>query len=190
VPRWVSVKVDAVIPATWRRLNRPDPGLDHERLREGIRRFAAAFEGTLVSETMLVEGVNDDPESVAAVGRFLAEVGVTLAYLAIPTRPTPYPGIGAPGEATVNRAFHVLAGYVPRVEYLVGYEGDAFASTGDPRADLLALTAVHPMRASAVAGLLEWTGTPWGIVEELVASGALSEVEYGGTRYYLRRWRR
>jgi wyosine [tRNA(Phe)-imidazoG37] synthetase (radical SAM superfamily) len=187
---WVSVKADAATEATWRQVNRPHPSLDLSVVQGGIREFAAEFEGRLVSETMLVEGVNDTPESVTGVGEFLVDVGVATAYLAIPTRPTPYPAITAPDEATVNRAFQVLAEYVPRVEYLIGYEGDEFASTGDARADLLAITAVHPMPASAVTELLARTGTPWEVVDDLVAHGDLTEVAHREERFYVRRWRR
>jgi wyosine [tRNA(Phe)-imidazoG37] synthetase (radical SAM superfamily) len=187
---WVSVKVDAATEAIWRQVNRPDPSLHLAEVQDGIGRFAAEFDGRLVSETMLIKGVNDGPGSVAAVGDFLVDVGIATAYLAIPTRPTPYPAITAPNEATVNRAFQVLAGLVPRVEYLIGYEGDEFASTGDPRADLLAITAVHPMRASAMTQLLARTASSWEVVDDLVAQGHLTEVTHRGERYYVRRWRR
>jgi wyosine [tRNA(Phe)-imidazoG37] synthetase (radical SAM superfamily) len=187
---WVSVKVDAGDEATWMRLNRPHPDLDFTRLREGITRFAGEYEGELVTETMLIEGVNDSSESIAAVAELLADVGASRTYLAIPTRPTPYSSITAPDESTVNRAYHLMVERLPAVEYLVGYEGDEFASTGDPKADLLSITAVHPMRASAVSSLLERSGAGWEVVRELVDEEAIVEVSYRSERFYSRRWRR
>jgi wyosine [tRNA(Phe)-imidazoG37] synthetase (radical SAM superfamily) len=186
---WVSVKVDAATDSVWRRVNRPHPALALADVQDGIRRFAASFAGELVSETMLIEGINDAAESVAAVAGFLRRVRITKAYLAIPTRPTPYPTVTAPDEATVNRAFQVLAGLVPTVEYLVGYEGDAFAATGDARSDLLAITAVHPMRESAVERLLSTSGEGWAVVEDLIGEGSLCAVAYENQTFYLRRWR-
>lgn len=186
---WVSVKVDAATEEIWRNVNRPHPGLGFEDVQNGIARFAEEYTGTLVSETMLVDGLNDTPASVAAVGEFLRSIDVKTAYLAIPTRPTPYPAITAPDEATVNRAYQVLARYVPSLEYLIGYEGDAFASTGDARADLLSITAVHPMRASAVEGLLERDDADSLVVQDLIRDGHLVETTYRGERFFLRRWR-
>lgn len=185
---WVSVKVDAAEPAIWRRINRPHPGLDFATVRDGIARFAASFTGDLVSETMLVSGINDGVDTVKAVGSFLSSIDLTTAYLSIPTRPTPYAAITAPDEQTVNRAYHALAEKVPHVEYLVGYEGDEFASSGDPRADILSVTAVHPMRASAVHGLLDRTGAPWGVIEDLVADGDLIEAPHRDETFYVRRF--
>jgi wyosine [tRNA(Phe)-imidazoG37] synthetase (radical SAM superfamily) len=185
---WVSVKVDAADPHTWRRINRPHPGLTYDAVCDGIARFAESYEGDLVSETMLVAGINDAAETVRSVGRFLSETGFATAYLSIPTRPTPYAGISAPDEQTVSCAYHVLAEHVAHVEQLVGYEGDAFASGGDPRADLLSITAVHPMRASAVRAVLDRTGADWSVVERLIADGELIEASYRTDTFYVRRF--
>jgi len=187
---WVSVKVDAVDEETWRHVNRPDPSLGFDTTRVGIVDFAASYGGDLVSETMLVEGMNDSPDSVDAVGTFLARAGFGRSYLSIPTRPTPYAAITAPDEETVTTAYHILAGHVERVEYLIGYEGDEFSATGDPRTDLLGITAVHPMRSSAVRELLSRTGAGWELVESLIADGSLTETAYRGETFYVRRFSR
>ncbi|MEA2024528.1 MAG: radical SAM protein [Actinomycetota bacterium] len=185
---WVSVKVDAAIEWVWRRVNRPHPDLAFHTMRDGIVRFAESFDGDLMSETMLIAGFNDDLESIEAIGLFLRDTGFTKAYLSIPTRPTPSATITAPDEGTVNRAYHVLAGHVRRVEYLVGYEGDEFASSGDPRQDLLSVIAVHPMRSSAVRELLDRAGAGWDVVEDLIADGGLIETTYRGDTFFVRRF--
>ncbi|MEA3511704.1 MAG: radical SAM protein, partial [Actinomycetota bacterium] len=132
--------------------------------------------------------MNDDIVSVEAVGKFLSDAGFTRSYLSIPTRPTPYAAITAPDEETVNTAYQVLARFVPGVEYLVGYEGDAFTATGNPRTDLLGITAVHPMRASAVRELLDHSGSSWDLVDGLVADGSLVETSYRGETFFVRRF--
>jgi hypothetical protein len=81
-----------------------------------------------------------------------------------------------------------MAQTLPRVEYLVGYEGDAFSSTGDVRRDLLSITAVHPMRESAISELLDRTNAEWMLVEDMIDNGELRKVEYLGEHYYLRRY--
>ena len=75
---------------------------------------------------------------------------------------------------------------MPRVECLIGYEGNAFASTGNVVADLLSITAVHPMREDGVGALLARAGETWAVVEGLVNDGLLKETEYAGRRFYLR----
>ncbi len=187
---WVSVKVDSVDEILWKQLNRPHESLRLSAILAGIRRFAQEFDGELVTETMLVEGVNDRAEGVARTADFVRDLGVATAYLAIPTRPPAEPGIRGPAEAVLNAAYQAFVRRVPQVEYLIGYEGDAFAFTGDIGRDLLSITAVHPMRESAVRSLLEKARAGWAVVDQLIEAGELAEAEYGGERFYLRRFAR
>ena len=83
---WVSVKVDAVDPATWRRVNRPHRSLDLAKILDGIREFAKSFRGQLVTETMLVNGLNDSESDAEQIGAFVATLQPDIAYVSIPTR--------------------------------------------------------------------------------------------------------
>lgn len=80
----------------------------------------------------------------------------------------------------MNHAYQILASRLLHVEYLIGYEGDAFAFTGDVRRDLL--------RESAVSELLTRAQAEWSLVEALIAENRLKQVEYLGKRYYVRRF--
>jgi wyosine [tRNA(Phe)-imidazoG37] synthetase (radical SAM superfamily) len=185
---WVSVKVDSVVEGIWKQVNRPHEALRLNDIMHGIRQFARQFDGELVAETMLINGINDSEDSVTSVAEFLHDIGMSRAYLSIPTRPTAEAGVHGPSELVVNRAYQILANRLPHVEYLIGYEGDAFAYTGDVRHDLLNITAVHPMRESALREFLQRAKAEWVVVEELVAEGKLKEVDYLGNRYFVRRF--
>lgn len=184
---WVSLKADAASGDVWRRVNRPHGRLDLGKIREGMLAFAEGFDGKLVTETMLVGDVNDGPESLGQVAAFLQRLAPDIAYLAIPTRPPAEPDAGGPDEEIVNRAFQILSDGLDHVEYLIGYEGNAFASTGDVEEDLLSITSVHPMRDDAVEELLRKAGADWSSVQSLVDSGLLVETELEGRRFYLRK---
>lgn len=184
---WVSLKIDAVSEAAWRRIDRPHRSLRLERILEGARYFAAAFGGRFVTETMLVAGVNDGPDELEALATFLGELRPAVAYLAVPTRPPAERWVRAPDEAALHRAYQAVRRRVENVELLIGYEGDAFAASGDSPRDLLSMTAVHPMRADAVEGVLRRNGDDWSVVERLVREDRLVPLEYEGQRFYLRR---
>jgi len=187
---WVSLKVDAVKEAAWRRVNRPHGSLELDSILAGALAFAEVYEGQLVTETMLVAGANDDAEDLEAVAGFLGRLQPTVAYLAIPTRPPAENWVQAPDEGSLNRAYQIVGEKVKRVEYLVGYEGDAFAFSGNLEEDLLSITAVHPMREDAVTAFLTRAGAGWGVIRQLVRQDRLVETEYGGHRFYLRRLKR
>jgi wyosine [tRNA(Phe)-imidazoG37] synthetase (radical SAM superfamily) len=182
----VSVKVDAVTEATWRRIDLPHHGLQLERVLAGMRAFAAGYAGKLISETMLLAGLNDDEATLTATAEFLASIGPHTAYIAIPTRPPTVASVHGSDALALTRAHEIFAARLPRVELLTGHETEAFAHTGDARIDLLGITAVHPMRESAVRQLLRDDGADWGLVESLLASGELKHVDYEGQRFYLR----
>ena len=185
---WVSLKVDAVDEAVWRRIDRPHGSLDLAAILDGMLAFAGAFRGELVTETMLVAGVNDGEAHLEALAGVLARLQPDRAYLAIPTRPPAEPWAVAPGEGSVNRAYQILGKGVEQVECLIGYEGNAFSFTGDVEKDLLSITAVHPMREDAVRQFLARAGAAWAAVQRLVAQERLVEAEYDGYRFYLRRF--
>jgi wyosine [tRNA(Phe)-imidazoG37] synthetase (radical SAM superfamily) len=184
---WVSLKVDAVDEETWRRINRPHGNLRLSSILEGAYEFAALYTGELVTETMLVAGVNDSEDHLRAVADYLAELRPDTAYLAIPTRPPAEAWVQSPDEGVLNHAFRIFRDRLDRVEYLIGYEGNAFACTGDVEGDLLSITAVHPMREEAVQDYLTRAGAGWPAVQRLVAEGELVELEHGGHTFYLRR---
>jgi wyosine [tRNA(Phe)-imidazoG37] synthetase (radical SAM superfamily) len=187
---WVSVKIDSVVPRAWERINRPHGVLRLADILGGIERFATEFGGRLVSETMLVDGLNDGGEDIAALGRFIAATRIGRAYLAIPHRPPAVAGVRAPDEALVLRAFRTLTEQGIEVELLTAYEGDVFAFGGDLRAEILAISAVHPLRTSAVQALLQKGGGSMALVDELLAAGELHRLEHAGEVFYLRRLRR
>jgi wyosine [tRNA(Phe)-imidazoG37] synthetase (radical SAM superfamily) len=183
---FVSVKVDTVDEARWRQVNRPHGRLRLERVLEGMKAFAVAYPGRMVTETMLLAGVTDDEAELRATASFIGRLDPERAYLAVPTRPPVESWVRPASPASVARAYEVFRALAGRVELLVGYEGDAFAATGDAAQDLLSIAAVHPMRERAVSRFLTRAGASRRIVEDLVRRGDLVRVHYGGHAYFVR----
>jgi len=185
---WVSLKIDAVDERIWRRIDRPHKMLRLSAILAGMGKFAETFAGKLVTETMLVKDINDDEACLADIAQFIRTLKPATAYLSIPTRPPALQRVRIPDEETVNRAYRIFADQLQHVEYLIGYEGDAFAFTGDIQKDLLSITAVHPMRQEAVGVLLVKAGASWDIVDHLLANGKLAQIKHDGHIFYLRKF--
>ena len=185
----VSLKVDAVNQALWMKINRPHKSLSLDKILDGIIDFAEAFRGTIISETMLIDGIEYDDE-LRKIAVFLGELaGLEKAYIAVPTRPPTEKWVRPAKEETLNLAYQIFSERLgdERVEYLIGYEGNAFAFTGNVKEDLLAITAVHPMRKEAVEEFLKKANAEWRVVEELLHENLLVELEYEGKLYYMRK---
>jgi wyosine [tRNA(Phe)-imidazoG37] synthetase (radical SAM superfamily) len=186
---FISLKVDAVSEDLWRKLNRPHKDLRLNMVLEGIREFTAEFRGTVVSETMLIGDIDYEDE-FEKIAEFLTELkNLNKAYIAVPIRPPTEKWVKRAKEDAMNSAFQVFSKKLgdSRVEYLMGYEGNAFASTGNFEEDLLSITAVHPMRKEAVKKLLEKAVADWQVVEKLLREHRLVELEYEGNTYYMRK---
>jgi wyosine [tRNA(Phe)-imidazoG37] synthetase (radical SAM superfamily) len=110
---WVSLKMDAVQEEVWRRVNRPHGALRLDAILDGALEFAG-FEGKLVTETMLVAGVNDGVEHLGKVADFLARLRPAAAYLSIPIRPPAEAWVRPPGEDIINQAYQILSGRLDR----------------------------------------------------------------------------
>jgi wyosine [tRNA(Phe)-imidazoG37] synthetase (radical SAM superfamily) len=184
---WVSLKVDAIAEPLWRRINRPHASLDHAAILDGMAVFAGGFSGTLATESMIVRGLNDDEPTARDLAGFLGKLGPDVAYLSVPTRPPAEKHVHTPDEAALNRIYQIVSRQVNKLELLTGYEGDAFASTGNVVEDLLSITSVHPLREAAVRRLLDKTGSHWQVVERLIADEQLKETSYEGKKFYVRR---
>lgn len=87
----------------------------------------------------------------------------------------------------MNRAFQRFARRLPRVELLTEFEGTDFGSTGDAAEDLLATTAVHPLREDAALALLARAEADRSALARLVAEDRLRRVLYEGHVFYVRR---
>jgi wyosine [tRNA(Phe)-imidazoG37] synthetase (radical SAM superfamily) len=187
---YVSFKADAFSPETWKKINIPHKQLDLQRIKEGIRVFRNYFSGKMVTETMLVKGVNDSPDELKNTARIIESFEPEAAYIAIPTRPPAFNNVEPPDEITVNAAYHIFKKYIKNVELLTGYEGNAFASAGNFRDDLLSITAVHPMREDAVLELLNKTDGNKNSLAALLQENLVEKVQYSGHSYYLRKFTR
>jgi len=183
---WVSLKVDTVSKETWRRINGPQKTLKLETILEGMLKFADIFKGELTTESMLIQSINDNSEEIERIADFLTELKPDKAYLAIPTRPPARRTITAASEPVINMAYQIFSKRLSIVEYLIGYEGNTFAFTGNVEDDLLSITSVHLMREEAVTELLRKAGTGWGVVEKLIKNGSLMELGYQGRKFYMR----
>lgn len=183
---WVSVKIDAASEEIWRVIDRPHGELDLQKILVGIEEFAKVFKGTLVTETMLVDGVNDATETLEKIAGQINRIQPDKAYLLVPTRP--------PAEAGIRRATNLklleaarliqrLAG--TSVEWITGDEQeDGFFFTGDIIEDILSITAVHPLRADIVEEMLRKMNAKQSSVDALVDCGALLEFWHEGRKFY------
>lgn len=183
---WVSVSVDAAEEDIWRKIDRPHGALSHMEILNGIIEFSKGFKGTLVTETMLVEGVNDHEACIGKIAEQLSLIGPNKAYLLVPTRPPAESGVKRASKASLSSAVRIIRSISGTdVECITGDEKEeGFFFTESVADDLLSIAAVHPVRDDIIDELLEKRKADKSIITELLVQGQLIEFVYEGKKFY------
>ena len=152
---WVSVKIDAGNEDVWKKLNRPADKIDFEMYVKGLITFSNVYKGKLVSETMLVKGLNDTPEELNQVVTVLKSVQPSIAYISVPTRPPAVKSVLPPDEEDINLAYQLFSENQLKTELILGFEGTDTGFTGNAIDDILNICSVHPIRQDTMDEILK-----------------------------------
>ncbi|HEC93057.1 MAG TPA: radical SAM protein, partial [Candidatus Atribacteria bacterium] len=183
----ISFKIDSVEEEIWRKVDRPNRNLSLKDILNSMLKFKEIFTVEIITETMLVKDINDNNQHIRKVADFLGQLKPSRAYLSIPIRPPAENRVQSPSEEVINQDYHIFKEKVDQVECLIGYEGNAFAFTGEVEEDILSTTSVHPMREDALKDFLRRANSDWLVIERLIKQGKLVESEYEGHKFYIRK---
>ncbi len=186
----VSLKMDAGLEPVWRKINRPYRSLDFNKVVDGVLTFAKEYRGTIITETMLVKGLNTFRENIEEVAKLIEKVNPRKAYLAVPIRPPAEPWVKIPEPRELVEAYTLLSGRLgeDRVELLNMPEPPKFQIRGDLVTYIASLIRVHPIRLDYAVRLAEKHGlNPDDVIEKLLSMEGVEAVEYGNTKYLVYR---
>lgn len=185
---WVSVKIDTASKTVWKTQNRPLAKLDFDHYKNGLLKFSQEFKGELVSETMLVKGVNDSPEILRQTAELLLSVNPSTAYLSIPTRPPAIATVTAPGESEINAAYQIYTEKGLNTELMLGFEGTNTGFTGNAIDDIINICTVHPIREDTMQELLRKDNADPMILKSLIHGKHIQQVKFGSNTFYIRKF--
>ncbi|MHC4158106.1 MAG: radical SAM protein [Planctomycetota bacterium] len=93
-------RADVVLPSldagdeqTFRRINRPHPGLSIEKLIDGLCTFGDEFVGQLWLEVLLIEGFNTNTDQIDKIKDAIKRIRPDKIHLNTPVRPAAEPGV-------------------------------------------------------------------------------------------------
>ncbi|MGC8654462.1 MAG: radical SAM protein [Candidatus Kryptoniota bacterium] len=183
---WVSLKIDSVDEKVWRKIDRPHGTLKLDKILGGALAFSKEFKGTMVTETMLVKGVNDSTDILKQTANFIAMLNPSVAYILVATRPPAEAWVRRPDEEQLNAAYQIFSEKLSDVEILTHSEGTDFTYTSDAERELLSILSVHPMSIEAVKEFLDKSKTAWKLIDKLIAENVIRQVEYSGKYYFMK----
>ena len=185
---WVSVKVDANDEMVWRKINRPFHSLRFEQYKEGLLNFSLLYKGKLVTETMLVKGINDNPELLLKNALLIQEINPLIAYISAPIRPPALSFVEKTDEEAINRAYQIYTEAGLAVELLLAFEGVNTGYTGNAIEDIVNICTVHPIREDTMQELLKKDHADFTTLDILLQGNCIKKVCYNGKSFYVRQF--
>jgi len=182
----VSIKVDTVDEKVWRKINRPHGKLRLSEILIGIKEFMETYQGSVFTETMLVNKVNDSIEVVSETAEFIKMISPERSFLLVPIRPPLCDRVLPSPINSVNRAYQIFNDREINTRIISGDEGNNFTFIDDVEAELLSITSVHPMTYEAINKFITESSSDWSLINKMIESQKLRSVEYSGKKYFIK----
>ena len=184
----VSLKVDSVMEETWHKIDRPHGSLNLDEVFNGIHWFAHNYKGKLLTETMLVGGLNDTDTQAKAAAIFIADLRPHSAYLALPLRPPAEDWVHPPSEERLMAVYHIFKEYIPQVELMMDLPETYLPSSEEPVQALLNTLQVHPLSKKEVKKYLRVHQLDWGVMNDLIRQGIIKSIPIRETEFFIRKY--
>ena len=143
--------LDAWDQASLQKINRPHGSICFEMIEYGIRHFSQEYPGQLWIELMLIEGINDDDESLKKYKEHLEKIRYDRLYINTPIRPPAESDVRAVPPERMDAAVRMLGGTPIDVLESEGFHSEI---TDDYEA-IRAIIKRHPMNQYEMEGFLQ-----------------------------------
>ena len=184
----VSLKVDSVLEATWHKIDRPHGTLILDEVLKGIHLFSQKFSGKLITETMLISGLNDNEKEARTLAKFIADLHPDTAYLALPLRPPAEDWVKSPSEKQLISIYNIFKEHIPHVELMMDLPETDLPSSEKPIQALLNTLKVHPLGRKEIEKYLHSHQLDWGVIDGLINQSIIKPIPVNGNEFFIRKY--
>jgi len=146
--------LDAYDEESFKKINRPHGKINFKMIHDGLIQFSKEYQGQLWIELMLMQGINDDDESLERYAKQLKEFQYDRLYINTPIRPPAEAGVVAVSHDRMGVAVDLLGGI--SIDLL---ESEGFHSEIKDHYDaILSIIKRHPMNQFEIIEFLKSRG--------------------------------
>lgn len=174
--------LDAYDEASFRAINRPHGEISFSMITDGLQIFSKEYKGQLWIELMLIDGINDDDESLVKYSEALKKLKYDRLYINTPVRPPSEAYVRAASHEKINHAVDILGGI--SIDLL---ESEGFHSEiADDYEAIMSIIRRHPMNQFEIQGFLKLRGcsNTGEIFNKLKADSKVVMLNYKGYMTY------
>ncbi|MGI5819286.1 MAG: radical SAM protein [Armatimonadota bacterium] len=181
----IMPSLDAATEETFRRINRPVKGLLIEQVIDGLKETVLEFHGEVWLEVLLVAGINDSDEELAALGEAVREIRPEQVQINTVVRPAPGGEVERVDNGTLVRARVILG---PNATVISSaWERDVPEGAEHSREEVLALVSYRPCTVEDVShGLGMHPNEAIKYLQQLLSEGALRREDREGETFFVR----
>ena len=174
----VLPSLDAYNQEISKKIDRPYGTIRFEEEFEGLKKFTHMYEGELWLEIMLVDGINDDEQSIHEFKKLLKELKYDRLYLNPPVRPPAEADVNVVSEERMRYAVETLGG----ISIEMMSSGAFFSEIEDDYEAVKSIIGRHPMNQFEVRGFLESRDVkdPEAMMEQMKKDEAIHVIDYKG----------
>lgn len=178
----VLPSLDAYDEQTFKKINRPYGKLNFMECYNGLVDFSNNYKGQLWLEIMLIEGINDDRNSLLKFKSLIEKIKYDRLYINTPVRPPAEEHVKAISSEGMNMAIEILGGI--SIDSLVS---DGFKSDiKDDYEAILNIIRRHPMNQFEITSFLNSRkcSDVNKIIERLNKDSIINHINYKGILTY------
>lgn len=175
--------MDGWTEAMFRRINRPHPGLELQKILQGLAALRREFKGQIWLEVLLVRDLNDDPEEIPGLIQWVRQINPDRVQLNTVTRPPTEAWVRAPVPERIQQIKSALG---PKAEIVASFKGLVErTSLSDLEQRVLETVMRRPLSAEDLSSLFGLDQTQARqILENMAKKNSWSAERIEGRTYY------
>ncbi|WDL75393.1 radical SAM protein [Helicobacter winghamensis] len=177
----VKFSLDAVSERLFKKIDRAHKSVDLAQILKGIYQFSADFKGELYAEILFVKGVNDNPQEIQEMARFLAPMPLKRLDISTIDRPPAYKveSLSLEELERIGQVFlrYKIPTFVPKRK-----QGSMQENLQLSQDEILKTLALRPMGESDISML--WSMESKKILESLIEKGKVKQKSINGVNFY------
>ncbi len=147
----VLPSLDSYNEEMFKRIDRPYGRIKFDEVWEGLVDFTNEYKGQIYMEIMLMNGVNDDEESLLEFKKLLEQIKYDRLYINTPVRPPAEEYIEESSKESIQKAVEILKGVSIDMLSSVGFSSDI----EDDYQAVISIIGRHPMNQFEIRSFLE-----------------------------------